>query len=346
MDPARRRKLFLSYAPDWVITIALAVFFFLIEKVGGYKRSFSLEDTSLRHTYAVHERIPNSALIVICFVAPVVILPIINLLSVRSYWDLHTSYLGLVLSLALTGSITQIVKITVGRPRPDVIARCIPPIGSVDPPFGLSTVDICTQTDMTILDDGWRSFPSGHSSFSFAGLGFLSFYIAGKVHLFDRRGHAPKAWLSVAPLCGAALVAVSRTMDYRHHWQDVTVGSILGITIAFFAYRQYYPSLAATESHKPYSPRIRAENAILPLHEPMFPPGQSGDNSETVRLNGSPGGAQGYHDPYLHDRNSLEMDPPRLPALKHEEDTPTDGWKAHDDQRTREFGRSDRDSLQ
>ena len=69
---------------------------------------------------------------------------------------------------------------------------------------------------------------------SFAGLGFLAFYLAGKLHLFDRRGHAVglldlksnrmftqgfhqqgKAWLALAPFAGAALVAISRTMDYR-----------------------------------------------------------------------------------------------------------------------------------
>lgn len=49
--------------------------------------------------------------------------------------------------------------------------------GSVDPIFGLSTEAICTQTDLAILKDGFRSFPSGHSSLSFAGLGFLAFYL-------------------------------------------------------------------------------------------------------------------------------------------------------------------------
>jgi hypothetical protein len=70
---------------------------------------------------------------------------------------------------------------------------------------------------------------------SFAGLGFFAFYLAGKLHLFDKRGHTvwflplsfhlataflmsyfqSKAWLAVAPFMGAALVAISRTMDYR-----------------------------------------------------------------------------------------------------------------------------------
>lgn len=123
----------------------------------------------------------------------------------------------------MTGVITNFTKLTVGRPRPgtvgilhaitrskveviDVIDRCQPPAGSTDPTFGLTSYTICTQTDMDILKDGFRSFPSGHSSrksnpfrslpfdqlilVSFAGLGFLSFYLAGKLHLFDGRGHA------------------------------------------------------------------------------------------------------------------------------------------------------------
>ncbi|KAG9009687.1 oligosaccharyl transferase subunit ost3/OST6 [Tulasnella sp. 427] len=121
------------------------------------------------------------------------------------------------------------------------------------------------HTDRYILNDGFRSFPSGHSSLSFAGLGFLSFYLAGKLHLFDKRGHTGKSWLAVGPLVGAALTAVSRTMDYRHHWQDVTTGSILGLTIAFFAYRQFFPPLSSPTSHKPFSPRIPRDMA-LPTH--------------------------------------------------------------------------------
>ncbi|KAI0273546.1 PAP2-domain-containing protein [Gloeopeniophorella convolvens] len=248
------------------ITITLAVAFFLLDKVSGFKREFSVTDTSLRHPFAVHERVPDWALYIIAVVAPLALQWAINLLTVRSLWDAHSSSLGVILGLTLAGAFTQVVKITVGRPRPDLLDRCHPALGTVDPPFGLSSVAICNPTSQHMINDGFRSFPSGHSSLSFAGLTFLSLYTAGKLHLFDSRGHAPKAWISVLPLFGASLVAISRTMDYRHHWQDVTAGSILGIVCAYFSYRLYYPNLSSETAHLPYAPRIQRLDNILPTH--------------------------------------------------------------------------------
>jgi len=90
----RKRRLLLSYLPDWIVSIVLAGGFFALDNISGFKRTFSLEDTSLRHPYTVHERVPNILLLVIAFVAPVVLLPIINLFTIRKLWDLHNSYLG------------------------------------------------------------------------------------------------------------------------------------------------------------------------------------------------------------------------------------------------------------
>lgn len=67
---------------------------------------------------------------------------------------------------------------------------------------------------------------------SFAGLGFLALYLAGKMHLYDRRGHRvsyvqwnirveyqltrqTRAWFALSPLLGGAMVAISRTEDNR-----------------------------------------------------------------------------------------------------------------------------------
>ena len=80
-------------------------------------------------------------------------------------WELNIGILGLLLSSGTAFVITGALKNATGKPRPDLIARCIPIVGSVDPPvFGLSNSTICTQTDNSILKDGFRSFPSGHSS--------------------------------------------------------------------------------------------------------------------------------------------------------------------------------------
>lgn len=61
------------------------------------------------------------------------------------------------MSFTMTGVVTQVIKLMVGRPRPDLIARCLPQDGAHDHPvFGLSTWKICTQKNFYILNDGFK----------------------------------------------------------------------------------------------------------------------------------------------------------------------------------------------
>ncbi|KAK1922989.1 phospholipid metabolism-related protein [Papiliotrema laurentii] len=246
-----------SYAPDWLLAALLWGVLAILNKSGGHKREFSLNDISIQHSHAVHERVPPFLLGIISAGIPLAILVPLSLFIGKSRWDTHNAVIGLFMSYTMTGVVTQIIKMSVGRPRPDLIARCLPREGAADHPvFGLSTVEICTSTNKLVLDDGFKSFPSGHSSLSFAGLGFLSLYLAGKMHLWDVKGHRTRAWFALSPLLGGIMVAISRTEDNRHHWQDVLVGSLLGLFIAWVSYRTYYPKLSHRQCHLPLAPKF------------------------------------------------------------------------------------------
>ena len=55
------------------------------------------------------------------------------------------------------------------------------------------------------------------------------------------------------------MIAISRCEDYRHDVYDVTTGSLLGLLIAFYNYRRYYPPLRSGKCDTPYP--CRAETA-------------------------------------------------------------------------------------
>lgn len=53
-----------------------------------------------------------------------------------------------------------------------------------------------------------------------------------------------KTYVVLVPTLAAALIAISRIMDARHHPFDVISGSLLGVLTAFAAYRQYFPPVS------------------------------------------------------------------------------------------------------
>ena len=72
------------------------------------------------------------------------------------------------------------------------------------------------------------------------------------MHVFRPRTDLARVLLALAPLVGAALIAISRLEDYRHDVYDVTTGSILGTLVAYFSYRRYYPSLNSPHCDIPF----------------------------------------------------------------------------------------------
>lgn len=182
---------------------------------------------------------------------PAVVLCIWTLALRPDIHKAHVTALGLAITIFTTTLLTDVFKNLIGRPRPDLIARCVPEESA--PIHELITIDLCTETSHHKLHDGWRSFPSGHSSFAFAGLGWLALFLASQTYCFRPGASFSTVLLCLLPLLGASAIAISRLEDYRHDVGDVLCGSALGFLVAYATWRRYYPSLASPDCKEPYA---------------------------------------------------------------------------------------------
>ncbi|KAJ1771674.1 hypothetical protein LPJ74_002101 [Coemansia sp. RSA 1843] len=259
-----------SYVLDWFVTLASMLVWMYLSTATPHYQAFSVDDKSISYPYVrpSQQTVTVPALFFIAIVVPAAIIAGISLGFKKSSYDFHVGLLGLLMGISLTLMFTDVLKNVVGRPRPNLLARCLPappkePLR--DPPQGLSTIDICTQESIAVLDEGFRSFPSGHTSLSFAGMTYLMFYLAGKLHLFDGQGHSYKPFIVFMPFLVAAIVGATRVADYWHHPTDVLFGAMIGIVTATFSYHMYYPVAISPNSDIPFDLRKRL-SPVLAVH--------------------------------------------------------------------------------
>ncbi|RPB26679.1 acid phosphatase/Vanadium-dependent haloperoxidase [Terfezia boudieri ATCC MYA-4762] len=186
----------------------------------------------------------------------------------------NTYILGLLFSLALTLFATGLLKNVIGKQRPDFWGRCGGVIQDEEivskytiPDYGLSTStgggtrmvtwEVCQNyysgvivkpatsgsglkiVSRGTLQDGWRSFPSGHASISFAGLGYLSLFIAYACGALGSRrevrvGKGGKRSIlalvaTVVPVLVAGYISATRYADLMHWGADICAGIVLGV---------------------------------------------------------------------------------------------------------------------
>ncbi|KAI9014678.1 phosphatidic acid phosphatase type 2/haloperoxidase [Gaertneriomyces semiglobifer] len=219
---------------EWIGVILLAAAGAALELVQPFQRVAFGTDLSIAYPHNEHETVPNWLLGVLGIALPIVVMCIVSLAFKRSVFDLHMSILGLAIALSFVLLLTQIVKVVTGSLRPDFLDRCQPIFVAGDP---FKRVESC-QGDPDVIKEGRKSFFSGHSSFSWAGLGFLSIYLSRHMN-FRRAPLFPKYFIAILPLILAYLIAMSRVRDYWHRWQDIVVGAIVGFIVASVSYRQH-----------------------------------------------------------------------------------------------------------
>lgn len=260
---------FRRYVPDWICAGAIFVYFLLVaEHSRPFNRQFKLSDPTIQHPFATVERVSGPMCLVLAAAVPLVVMSLVTFIKHRNQKDhawhvLQVSLLGVYLTVSVDGVITDVLKNWVGRPRPDFLARCGPK--SSTPLDVFVDVSVCTEPlGATVLVDGMRSTPSGHSSISFSAFLFLSMWLYGQLQLLHNITTQPIYLYLFAgsPLLLSTYVALSRVQDYRHHFVDIILGGILGCTIAVVIYRKFFHSVNGPNSQEILG---EEEQPMLPL---------------------------------------------------------------------------------
>lgn len=195
-----------SYAlGDWVTVTGLYALGLYLDKQPPFERYIGTQLDDMRiaypHTPAQQQRVTADQLWVVALVGPLLGLFCLQALRPNGR-KLNRAALGLISSLAVTLVLVCIVKNCVGRLRPDFLARCKPLHG------------VCTG-NAAIIVEGRKSFPSGHTALSFAGLTPLALHI--NADLLEQLPAVPPLFrmsVSMMPLVLALVIGLSRIADY------------------------------------------------------------------------------------------------------------------------------------
>ncbi|KAJ2918630.1 hypothetical protein MD484_g1758, partial [Candolleomyces efflorescens] len=241
-----------NYVLDWVmLLLGWIVIRYIKAFMPVFERSFSVDDPLISHPH--HKNQVSSAFNqFVAFIIPSAVVAATGTIKM-SLMDIHHGIVGLLATRTLSTLVIDFLKNRVGRLRPDFLERC----------QWNEVLQACAGKEKDIID-GRKSFPSGHSATAFSGMFYASLFIAGQTAAWCFSAHASPRIISsrlvriaitAIPLTWATHVALSRMEDYRHHKEDVIVGSTIGVLSALTCYLMFWPNpfAARTFGGQPYT---------------------------------------------------------------------------------------------
>ena len=158
-------------------------------------------------------------------------------------WKVHTALSSYLVGMGCTEFLTDFLKLTVGRLRPNFYALC----------SWSDVVQSCAAGEMERA--ARKSFPSGHASNTFCAMTVIALFLGVEVTRLTRtihasNGHAsnvtspPLALLHIAaalsPILAASYMSAGRIATCWHHDSDVLAGAVIGLSCGKFAWGLFH----------------------------------------------------------------------------------------------------------
>ncbi|XP_040914729.1 phospholipid phosphatase 1 isoform X1 [Toxotes jaculatrix] len=233
---------------------------FNLGKIRPYQRGFFCNDESIKYPFH-HSTITSTVLYTVGFTLPISCMIFGECLSVYlnritskstfgSYVACVYKAIGTFLfGAAMSQSLTDIAKYSIGRLRPHFLDVCKPDWTHINCSSGAYIEDFTCTGNPTMVNEGRLSFYSGHSSFSMYCMLFLALYLQARLQFEWARLLRPTIQFFL--IAASVFTGLSRVSDYKHHWSDVLTGllqgALMAILVVFFVSDFFKPRVA---SHK------------------------------------------------------------------------------------------------
>lgn len=167
---------------DWLLCGILTIAWITLETlVEPNHRLFRLDNTAISYPLQI-ERVPTGMLFLIVLAFPGAVAASFCLFQKNVRPNAVSGALGFFVSFSATLTFVAMAKNLLGNERPDFLDRCLPQSGT--PTDTYVGIEVCTQTDWRILQEGFRSTPSGHSAAAFNCMVYLCLWLCDNIRSF------------------------------------------------------------------------------------------------------------------------------------------------------------------
>lgn len=152
--------------------------------------------------------------------------------------------------LLITTSIFNTIKVIVGRHRPHFFALCnyagyadawasgnFSQYLSATEAGAIGSLSKCLASANVDHFDGFKSFPSGHASISFASMLYCVYLLRSILEVEEDRWISLRGILAASPLVLSTWISITRYTNFYHHVDDIVSGALIGLIVTCLVWK-------------------------------------------------------------------------------------------------------------